>query len=66
MFRFARIPDINRDSKMNDNRQIKILQADQSENLVAGGPLNVFSSSPDTCRGTERTSTDGLKFYDFS
>jgi len=51
---------------MNDNRQIKLLHADQSQDLVTGGQLNVFSWSPDTCRGTGITGTDGLLLFDFS
>ena len=64
--RFARIPDINRDARMNDTRQIKILHADKAKDLDAGNLVNVFSSSPDSCLGTNNTSPDGLVFVEFS
>ena len=65
-FRFARIPDINRDEQMGDTRQIKILHADQVENLDADNLNNVFSSSPSECLGIKNTnSTDGLVYYEF-
>ena len=68
--RFARIPDINRDLHMSDDRQIKILHRNRTDDLVAGfdkdGSIDFFSRSPDSCLGTKNTSPDGLIFYDFS
>ena len=65
-FRFARIPDVNRDLRMEDTRQIKILHANRTDDLDAGELNNVFSTSPDECLGTNTTSPDGLVFFEFA
>ena len=71
-FRFARIPDINRDPLMNDYRNITILHADHKADLLAGfkkdNSIDFFSKSQDTCQGTIKTSPDpdNLAFYEFS
>ena len=55
---------------MGDDRQIKILHADLTEDLVSGfeadESIDFFSKSPETCRGAMNTSPDGLVFYEFS
>ena len=51
---------------MSDAREIKILHADQAAKLDAGNLNNVFTSSPNDCRGTRNTnSDDGLVYYEF-
>ena len=55
---------------MGDDRQIKILHANLTDELKEGferdGSIDVFSKSSDKCLGTERTSEDNLVFYDFT
>ena len=55
---------------MGDDRQIKILHANLTDELKKSfekdGSIDFFSESPDKCLGTERTSDDNLVFYDFT
>ena len=70
IFRFARIPDINRDTLQNDNRNITILHPDHKDDLKAAfekdKSIDFFSSSPEECQGTMNISPDNLVFYEFS
>ena len=71
MLRFARIPDINRDPSMNDDRKITILHKDHTKKLREGferdNSIDFFSESKDTCNGTKATNpNDGLVYYEFS
>ena len=69
-FSFARIPDINRDNHMGDDREIKILHKNLTDDFKAeferDGSIDAFSKSSDKCRGTKRMSEENLVFYDFT